>query len=60
MDVRVRLYRKLSAEDAFELCCWRSLLKIPWTVRRSNLSILKEISPDYSLEGWMLKLKFQN
>ena len=44
--------------DAFELWCWR-LLRIPWTARRSNLSILKEISPEYSLEGWMLKLKLQ-
>ena len=40
--------------DAFELWCWRSLLRIPWTARRSNLSILKEISPEYSLEGLML------
>ena len=45
--------------DAFELWCWRRLLRVPWTVRRSNQSILKEISPDYSLEGLMLKLKFQ-
>ena len=45
--------------DAFELCCWRRLLRVPWTVRRSNQSILKEISPEYSLEGLMLKLKFQ-
>ena len=44
--------------DAFDLWCWRSLLRVPWTVRRSNQSILKEISPDYSLEGLMLKLKF--
>ena len=43
--------------DAFELWCWRRLLKIPWTARRSNQSILKEISPEYSLEGLMLKLK---
>ena len=42
--------------DAFELWCWRRLLKIPWTTRRSNQSILKEISPEYSLEGLMLKL----
>ena len=46
--------------DAFELWCWRRLLRVPWTVRRSNQSILKEISPDYSLEGLMLKLKLQN
>ena len=45
--------------DAFELCCWRRLLGVPWTARRSNQSILKEISPEYSLEGLMLKLKFQ-
>ena len=45
--------------DAFELWCWRRLLKVPWTARRSNQSILKEISPDYSLEGLMLKLKLQ-
>ena len=45
--------------DAFELWCWRRLLRIPWTVRRSNQSILKEISPDYSLEGLTLKLKLQ-
>ena len=44
---------------AFELWCWRKLLRVPWTVRRSNQSILKEISPEYSLEGLMLKLKFQ-
>ena len=43
--------------DAFELCCWRRLLRVPWTARRSNKSILKEISPEYSLEGLMLKLK---
>ena len=45
--------------DAFELWCWRRLLRIPWTARRSNQSILKEISPDYSLEGLLLKLKLQ-
>ena len=45
--------------DAFELWCWRRLLRVPWTARRSNQSILKEISPKYSLEGLMLKLKFQ-
>ena len=45
--------------DAFELWCWRRLLGVPWTARRSNQSILKEISPGYSLEGLMLKLKFQ-
>ena len=46
--------------DAFELCCWRRLLKVPWTARRSNQSIVKEISPEYSLEGLMLKLKLQS
>ena len=45
--------------DAFELWCWRRLLRVPWTARRSNQSILKEIRPEYSLEGLMLKLKFQ-
>ena len=45
--------------EAFELWCWRKLLRVPWTARRSNWSILKEISPEYSLEGLMLKLKLQ-
>ena len=45
--------------DAFELCCWKRLLRVPWTGRRSNQSILKEISPGCSLEGLMLKLKLQ-
>ena len=45
--------------DAFELWCWRRLLRVPWTTRRSNQSILKEISPEYSLEGLMLKMKLQ-
>ena len=45
--------------DAFELWCWRRLLRVLWTARRSNQSILKEISPEYSLEGLMLKLKLQ-
>ena len=45
--------------DAFELWCWRSLLRVPWTARRSNQSILKEFSPGISLEGMMLKLKLQ-
>ena len=58
--MRVGLWRKLSAEDdAFELWCWRSLLRVPWTARRPNQSILKEISPGCSLEGLMLKLKLQ-
>ena len=46
--------------DDFELWCWRRLLRVPWTARRSNQSILKEISPEYSLEGLMLKLKLQS
>ena len=46
--------------DAFELWCWRRLLRVPWTVRRSNQSILKEINSEYSLEGLMLKLKLQS
>ena len=45
--------------DAFELWCWRRLLRVPWTARRSNQSILKEICPEYALEGLMLKLKLQ-
>ena len=45
--------------DAFELWCWRRLLRVPWTARRANQSILKEISPEYSLEGLILKLKLQ-
>ena len=45
--------------DAFELWCWRRLLRVPWAARRSNQTILKEISPEYSLEGLMLKLKLQ-
>ena len=46
--------------NAFELWCWRRLLRVPWTARRSNQSILKENSPEYSLEGLMLKLKLQH
>ena len=45
--------------DAFKICCWRRLLRVPWTARRLKQSILKEINPEYSLEGLMLKLKFQ-
>ena len=61
MDVRVGLWRKLSTAeiDAFELWCWRRLLRVPWTARRSKQSILKEIFPGCSLEGLMLKLKLQ-
>ena len=50
---------ELQRIDAFELWCWRRLLKVPWTARRSNQSILKEINPEYSLEGLMLKLELQ-
>ena len=46
--------------DTFELCCWERLLRLPWTAKRSNQSILKEINPEYSLEGLMMKLKLQN
>ena len=63
MDVRVGLTFNKKAEhqkvDAFELWCWRRLLRVPWTSRRSNQSILKEISPGCLLEGLMLKLKLQ-
>ena len=45
--------------DAFELWCWKGLLRVPWTAKRSNQSILREINPEYSLEGLMLKLKLQ-
>ena len=62
MDVRVGLVKKAEHRriDAFELWCWRRLLRVPWTARRSNQSILKEISPGCSLEGLMLKLKLQH
>ena len=50
---------ELQGIDAFELWCWRRFLRVPWTVRRSNQSNLKEISPEYSLEGLMLKVKLQ-
>ena len=61
MDVRVELKKaEHQRTDSFELWCWRRLLRIPWTARRSNQSILKEISPEYSLEGLMLKLKLQH
>ena len=56
MDVKKAEHRRI---DAFELWCWRRLLRVPWTARRSNQSILKEISPGYSLEGLTLKLKLQ-
>ena len=62
MDVRVGSHSFIKKVeclriDAFELWCWRRLLKVPWTARRSNQSILKEINPEYSLEGLILKLK---
>ena len=61
MDVRVGTIKKAERRriDAFELWCWRRLLRVPWIARRSNQSILKEISPRCSLEGLMLKLKVQ-
>ena len=65
MDVRdgceSRTIKKAERQriDAFQLWCWRRLLRVPWTARRSNQSILKEINPEYSLEGLMLKLKLQ-
>ena len=61
MDMRVGPQRKLSTKEfaAFELWCWRRILRVPWIARRSNQSILKEISPGCSLEGMMLKLKLQ-
>ena len=61
MDVRVWTIKKSECQrmDAFELWCWRRLLWVPWTARRSNQSILNEIGPEYSLEGLMLKLKLQ-
>ena len=60
MDVRVGLKKaEHRRTDAFELWCWRRFLRVPWTARRYNESILKEISPEYSLEGLMLKLKLQ-
>ena len=59
MDVRVGPKAEHRRIDAFELWCWRRLLRVPWTARRSNQPILKEISPGCSLEGMMLKLKLQ-
>ena len=57
ISVLSEIYNKVI--DAFKLWCWRRLLRVPWTARRSNQSILKEISPEISLEGMMLKLKLQ-
>ena len=59
MDMRVVKKAERRTIDAFELWCWRRFLRVPWTARRSNQSILKEINPDYSLEGLMLKHKLQ-
>ena len=60
MDVRVVIKKaECRRTDAFELWCWRRLLRVPWTARRSNQSVLKEISPGCSLEGLILKLKLQ-
>ena len=61
MDVRVGTIRKAECQriDAFELWCWRRLFRVLWTPRRSNQSILKEINPEYSLQGLLLKLKLQ-
>ena len=61
MDVKSWTIKKAEHQiiDAFEWWCWRRLLRVPWTARRSNQSILKEISPEYSLEGLMLKMKLQ-
>ena len=63
VKIKIKKKKEKKAEhrriDTFELCCWRRLLRVPWTARRSNQSILKEISPGISLEGMMLKLKLQ-
>ena len=61
MDMRVKTIKKAEPQriDPFELWCWRRLLRVPWTAGRSILSILKEISPEYSLEGLILRLKLQ-
>ena len=61
ISIKIPIYvKKKKRIDAFELWCWRRLLRVPWTARRSNQSILKEISSEYSLEGLMLKLKLQH
>ena len=60
MDARVGLKKAEHQRiDAFELCCWRRLLRVPWTAKRSNQLILKKVNPEYSLEGLRLKLKLQ-
>ena len=61
ITIKIPIYvKKKKRIDAFELWCWRRLLRVPWTARRSNQSILKEISSEYSLEGLILKLKLQH
>ena len=59
MDLSWTIKAERQRINAFELWCWRGLLRVPWTARKSNQSILKEISPEYLLEGLMLKLKLQ-
>ena len=59
MNKRNGLFLSYVRIDTFELCCWRRLLRVPWTAEKSNQSILKEINPEYSLEGLMLNLKLQ-
>ena len=61
LPTKVRTIKKVKPQriDAFEMCCWRRLLRVPWTARRSDQSILREINPEHSLEGQMLKLKLQ-
>ena len=59
MEPKLLEEKALAKIDAFELWCWRRLLEVPWTARRSSQSILREINPEYSLEGSMLKLKLQ-
>ena len=58
-DSRTKKKAECQRIDAFELWCWRRLLRVPWTARRSNQSVVREINPEYSLEGLMLKLKLQ-
>ena len=59
-ETHTHTHHKYAEITAFELRCWRRLLRVPWKARRSNQSILKEINPEYSLEGLMLRLKLQN
>ena len=58
LSENIPLWSRYKRVDAFELWCWRGLLRVPWTARRSNQSILKEISPEYSLKGLMLKFQY--